>query len=81
MTSTRNPFKILVKEFSEDQNRNKSILKKFLDMIHDSIVKAFFEDKSSKKFWVMMEKAYSKVLKTPLTLSTVFPLVPIYLSL
>ena len=41
-------------------------------MIHDSTAKASFEDESLENFWVM-EKAYPKVVKKPLTLLTVFP--------
>ena len=42
-------------------------------MIHDTTAKASFEDESLENFWEMMEKAYSKVAKKPLTLLTVFP--------
>ena len=41
-------------------------------LIHDSTAKASFEDGSLENFWVMMEKAYSKVAKKPRTLLTVF---------
>jgi len=42
-------------------------------MIHDSTVKASFEDESLEKFWGMMEKVYPNVAEKPLTLLTVFP--------
>ena len=73
VTSTKNPIRIYVEEFSNEQNEEEGILEEFLDMIRDSTVKASFEDESLEKFWGMMEKAYSKVAKKPLTLLTVFP--------
>jgi len=43
-------------------------------MIHDSTVKASFEDESLEKFWGMMEKAYPKVAEKPLTCVDCVPL-------
>ena len=71
MTLTRNPFRLSVEDFSEDPNE--TIQEEFLDMIHDSTAKAFFEDKNLKNFWVMMEKAYLKVSEKPPTSLTMFP--------
>ena len=44
-------------------------------MIHNLTVKAFFEDENLEKFWVMMQRAYTKVAKKPITLLTVFPFI------
>jgi len=73
MALTRNPFKVSVEDFPNEQNEDEGIQEEFLDMIHDSTVKASFEDESLEKFWGMMEKAYPKVAEKPLTLLTVFP--------
>ena len=43
MKLTRNPFRLLVKDFSDDPNEN---IQEFLNMIHDSTAKASFEDES-----------------------------------
>ena len=64
-------FKLLVEDFPEDPNE--TIQEEFVDMVHDSTAKASFEDESLENFWVMMEKAYSKVAEKSPTLLTVFP--------
>jgi len=64
---TRNLFIISVEDFPNEQNKGEGIQEEFLDMIHDSTVKASFEDESLEKFRGMMEKAYPKVAENPLT--------------
>ena len=70
MTFTRNPFRVSVEDFSD---QNDSSQQEFLDMIHDSTIKTSFEDESLDKFWVMMEKVYPKIAEKPLALLTMFP--------
>jgi len=73
MALTRNSFGVSVEDLPNEQNEGEGIQEEFLDMIHDSTVKASFEDESFEKFWVMMEKAYPKVAEKPLTLLNLFP--------
>ena len=70
MILTKNPFRLSVEDFSEDPDET---IQEFLDMIHRSTAKASFEDESLVNFWVMMEKAYPKVARKPLSLLAVFP--------
>ena len=75
MALTRNPFRVSVKDLSSKHNEEEGqgIQEEFLDMIHDSTAKNYFEDESLEKFWGKMEKAYPKNSKKSLTLLTVFP--------
>ena len=70
MILTKNPFRLSVEDFSEDPDET---IQEFLDMIHSSTAKASFEDESLVNFWMMMEKAYPKVARKPLSLLAVFP--------
>ena len=70
MTFTRNLFRVSVEDFPD---QNDSSQEELLDIIHDSTFKTSFEDESLKKFWVMMEKVYSKIAEKPPALLTMFP--------
>ena len=50
LASTRNPFRISVKEFANQQNEYEDILAEFLDMVHDSMSKLFLKIKAWKNF-------------------------------
>jgi len=73
MALTRNPFRVSVEDFSDEQNEDEGIQEEFLDLIHDSTVEASFEDEGLEKFWGTMEKAFPKVTEKPRILLTVFP--------
>jgi len=59
----------MLKDFLIERNEDEGIQKEFLDMIHDSTLKASFEDENLEKLWEMMEKAYPKVVEKTLFLT------------
>jgi len=63
MALTWNPFRVYVEDFLIEQNEDEGIPKEFLDMIHDSSLKASFEDENLENFWEMTEKPYQKLYK------------------
>ena len=49
MALIRNPFRISVEEFPNEQNEDEGIQEKFLGIVRDSTVKASFEDEKAWK--------------------------------
>ena len=60
MAFTRNPFNYSAEDLPEDEQANQE---EFLDLIHDSSAKAFFDDETLDKFRTMMQNTNLKLLR------------------
>ena len=62
MALMRNPFRVSVEKLSNEHNEEEEqgIQEEFLDMVHDSTAKDYFEDESLEKFWKRWRKHIQK---------------------
>jgi len=68
MALTRNPVRVSIEDFPNEQSEDEGIQEEF-----KVFREASFEDESMEKLWGMEEKAYPKVAEKPLTLLPAFP--------